>query len=193
MRRWCVPGKVEPYIETFSGKKFTPLDPKVDDICLQDIAHSLSQQCRFSGHTREFYSVAEHSVRVAWLLNEWKCSPEVQMWGLLHDASEAYLQDVASPLKLSKEFTAYRRVEGAVMRAICTAFELPLEQPDAVSKADRVMLATEARDLMPFLPEHWANLTEAPCSYVIRPWAPIRARRAFIQTMVDIRFTMLGV
>src|ERR1017187_10636100 len=76
-------------ITTFSGIHFWPLLPNPADIRIEDIAHALSNQCRFAGHAREFYSVAEHSVRVSQL-----CPPEDALWGLLHDASEAYLTDV---------------------------------------------------------------------------------------------------
>ena len=75
--------------------------PNPDDIRIEDIAHALSNQCRFAGHAREFYSVAEHSVHVSQL-----CLPEHALWGLLHDASEAYLVDLPRPLKLLPEFAA---------------------------------------------------------------------------------------
>jgi hypothetical protein len=70
-------------ITTFSDVRFWPLLPNPDDIRIEDIAHALSNQCRFAGHAREFYSVAEHCVRVSQL-----CRPEEALWGLLHDASE---------------------------------------------------------------------------------------------------------
>jgi hypothetical protein len=79
-------------ITTFSGVLFRPLLPNPDDIRIADIAHALSQQYRFAGHTRTFYSVAEHSVRVSLL-----CRPDDALWGLLHDASEAFLTDVPAP------------------------------------------------------------------------------------------------
>src|ERR1035441_1601867 len=93
-------------ITTFSGVRFWPLIPNPADIRIEDIAHALSNQCRFGGHTREFYSVAEHSVRVSQL-----CTPENALWGLLHDASEAYLSDVTAPITELPQLEAYRAAE----------------------------------------------------------------------------------
>jgi 5'-deoxynucleotidase YfbR-like HD superfamily hydrolase len=181
------------FIETFSGVRFRPLAPLSADVKLQDIAHALSHQCRFSGHTRDFYSVAEHSVRVSWLLERWGHTKQTQLWGLMHDASEAYLQDVASPLKRQALFEPYRAAERELMRVICHAFELPSKQPAAVTEADLVLLATEARDLMKCVPEHWAGLMAqtAPLTEKIVPWAPREARRKFFSRFVDLRFALM--
>ena len=86
-------------ILTYSGKVFDPVNPIAADIRIEDIAHALAHQCRFSGHTIEHYSVAEHSVRVSGLLEDRGYPYRVQMWGLLHDASEAYLIDLPAPVK----------------------------------------------------------------------------------------------
>src|SRR6266496_1501995 len=86
-------------IMTYSGELITPLNPDPDDIQIEDIAHALSNQCRFSGHCKQFYSVAEHSCRVSDL-----CSYEHQLGGLLHDGTEAYLSDIARPIKQQPGF-----------------------------------------------------------------------------------------
>lgn len=70
------------WIATFTGGVFFPLAPRVEDVRISDIAHALSMLCRFAGHTRGFYSVAQHSVLVSRL-----CSQQDALWGLLHDAS----------------------------------------------------------------------------------------------------------
>jgi len=106
-------------ITTFSGISFWPLLPNPDDIRIDDIAHALAHQCRFAGHTRLFYSVAEHSVRVSQL-----CRPEDALWGLLHDASEAYLSDVPAPLKELPEFEPYRAAERNLQGAVAQRFGL---------------------------------------------------------------------
>src|ERR1017187_4953916 len=118
-------------ITTFSGIRFWPLLPNPADIRIEDIAHALSNQCRFGGQAREFYSVAEHCVRVSQL-----CRPEDALWGLLHDASEAYLSDVPAPMKELPEFEAYRAAERSLQRVIAVRFGLAPEQATSVSQAD---------------------------------------------------------
>lgn len=174
------------FIETASGRRFKPLEPNAGEIVIEDIAHALSHQNRFSGHTRVPYSVAEHSVRVCELLKMWGASPEVQLWGLLHDASEAYLVDIPQPLKHTEAFAAYRVAERALMVAVCVRFGLPVKEPHAVRLADSTLLATEARDLMPYRPEHWASLTTMPLPEPIRPWHPATARAAFLAAFKEL-------
>src|ERR1035437_8189217 len=130
-------------ITTFSGIRFWPMLPNPADIRIEDIAHALSNQCRFGGHAREFYSVAEHSVRVSQ-----HCPPEDALWGLLHDASEAYLCDVPAPLKELPAFEAYRAAERSLQGTIATRFGLAPEQPESVGDADRTILRVEIRDLL---------------------------------------------
>src|ERR1700722_9509595 len=98
------------YITTYTGKIFRPLHPDAVDICIEDIAHALSMQCRFTGHSREFYSVGDHCLWVSDVAAELG-RPEDALWGLLHDASEAYLHDIASPIKRADEFVLYRAAE----------------------------------------------------------------------------------
>src|ERR1039457_6405429 len=117
------------FIGTFSGLRFWPLAPNPDDILIADIAHALAHQCRFGGHAWKFYSVAKHSVHVSQL-----CPPEHALWGLLHDASEAYLVDLPRPLKLLPEFAPYREAERRSQRAVAVRFGLPEEQPASVRR-----------------------------------------------------------
>ncbi len=170
-----------PFIETASGRSFKPLDPDPNEIDIEDIAHALSHQCRYSGHTRTHYSVAEHCVRVSDLLAELGCPREVLLWGLLHDASEAYLVDIPSPLKTTSLFAGYRVAEWTLMKAICERFGLSEEEPPVVRVADLTLLSTEVRDLMPARAEHWGSLTHAPLPEQIRPWGPEEARRRFLE------------
>ena len=178
----------EPFIETFTGERFQPLAADISTLNIIDIAHALSNQCRFSGHTKVHYSVAEHSVRVARLLASWSANRETQRWGLLHDASEAYLVDLPTPLKASPVIgPAYRAAEAALMAAICTRFHLTLEQPDVVHEADATLLATEVRDLMWGRAEHWAGqLTAAPLPERITPWSPREAELEFLRVFKSL-------
>ena len=138
------------WIQTHSGRRFNPIKPNPDAIVIQDIAHALSMQCRFSGHCKDFYSVAQHSVLVSYI-----CDSQDALWGLMHDASEAYLVDVPRPLKRSGKFQAYLDFEEVMTQAICRRFGLPFKEPPSVKRADTILLATEARDLMSPLHPDW--------------------------------------
>jgi hypothetical protein len=131
------------WIITYTGKKFYPLKPNIEDINILDIATSLSNQCRFTGHTSQFYSVADHCLRVTEL-----CSPENKLWALLHDASEAYLIDLPKPIKIQSSMAPYREVEEILMRFICRRFGLSIKQPQQVTDNDWLMCCTEIYHLM---------------------------------------------
>jgi hypothetical protein len=133
---------MEPYIETHKGVKFEFLDPKPEMINIEDIAHALSHQCRFTGHSYHYYSVAEHSVYVMQL-----CSQRNKLAGLLHDASEAYLTDVASPVK--KFLSNYKEMEDKIMKAIAERFGFRYPFEEEVHDADKDQLQVEAFYLLP--------------------------------------------
>lgn len=168
------------WIQTYSGRRFNPTNPNPDAIVIQDIAHALSMQCRFTGHTKKFYSVAQHSVYVSHICNE-----EDALWGLMHDASEAYLVDVPRPLKRSGKFQAYLDFEAQMQEAICKRFGLPIQEPPSVKKADTKLLATEARDLMSPLHSDWVNRT-TPLPFVIEAWEPQKAKNMFMQRFYEL-------
>jgi hypothetical protein len=130
------------YIRTASGRKFDFVNIEANEILIDDIAHALSHVNRFTGHTRIAYSVAQHSVMVSRIV-----PIEHALAGLLHDATEAYLGDVSSPLK--QLLPEYKALEARVEAHVLGAFGLPAALPTAVKHADLVMLATEKRDLMP--------------------------------------------
>lgn len=130
---------------TYTGKQFFPLAPRVEDICIEDIAHSLSQQCRYAGHTREFYSVAEHSCLVAELV-----PGEFALEGLLHDAAEAYCQDLIRPIKHAQGFEVYREVEERLQRAVARRFGLVYPYPEIVDLVDKALVLKERDALINF-------------------------------------------
>jgi hypothetical protein len=145
-------------IRTISGILFWPFEPRLEDIYIEDIAHALSQVCRFTGHTKQFYSVAQHSVLVSRL-----CEPEDALHGLLHDASEAYLGDVSRPIKHRPEFAAYRASEAQLQALIYQRFGLEVVEPASVKVADTKALHVELRDLMVNAdPMHAAAVTDLP-------------------------------
>lgn len=170
----------DPWIQTYTGIRFTPTNPVVSSIVISDIAHSLSMQCRFSGHVKKFYSVAQHSVLVSYL-----CDEKDALWGLLHDASEAYLVDVPRPIKRSGKFDAYLEFETRMQGAICERFDLPKEEPVSVKNADKRMLSTEARDLMGPLHADWVNPTE-PLPFKIEPLSQQDAKNLFMKRFYEL-------
>lgn len=145
------------WIHTYSGRQFYPFDPRAEDVILGDIAHALSNLCRFTGHVSQFYSVAEHSVHVSRLVPR-----RHALAGLLHDASEAYVADLSGPVKHSPELATYREVEAKVQAVILEAFGLPPVLPREVHEADRLMGALEARQLFLHFPGSWAEGLELP-------------------------------
>jgi len=128
-------------MQTYTGALIDLQSFSPDDVRLPDIAHALSLINRYTGHTLLPYSVAQHSVVVSQI-----CLPENALWGLLHDASEAYLGDVASPLK--HMLPQYKTLEQHVQRQIAKRFELAWPMPDDVHKADLRALMAEKDWLM---------------------------------------------
>jgi hypothetical protein len=166
-------------IITASGKWFNVLDPYPGDVDILDIAASLSKQCRFTGHVKSFYSTAQHSVLVANLLEEMGYSPMVIKQGLLHDASEAYLSDIARPVKRHPEFGPfYTKAEDNLSKAIFEHFELNWPMNEAVNLADSVLLRTEARDLMP---PSFPKYDGATMPGRIIPWTPEQSEFRFLR------------
>ncbi len=169
------------WIQTFTGRKVFPLDLKPGDIDVRDIAHALACQARFSGHTTAPSSVAGHSVLVSW-----HCDPADALWGLLHDASEAYLIDLPRPLKALEGLgTIYLEAEARAMAVICDRFGLPHQMPPSVRLADDRALATEKRDLMDIEPDDWAYLPD-PLPEMMVPLGWREAKQKFLG-----RFRML--
>jgi hypothetical protein len=144
-------------ILTASGLYVDPLGLRPEDVRIEDVAHHLSNQCRYSGATSRFYSVAEHSCRAAYYVHTLgrngrtrEGQAVVERWALLHDAAEAYLQDMVRPLKDDPELgAAYREAEERAMRVVAERFGLPWPMPDVVRQADLALLALERRELMP--------------------------------------------
>lgn len=166
------------WIQTYTGRRVDPLDPAPDALDIVDIAHALSLLCRFNGHCRVFYSVAEHSVRVARAV-----PPEDALWGLLHDASEPYLADVPRPLK--QRLPEYHVAEERFMRVVAARFGLSWPMPASVDRADTALLVTEARDLMGTDARTW-GIDVPPLSEPITPWSATEAERAFLSLWQEL-------
>lgn len=172
-------------IQTYSGRVFYPLDPRPEEIFLIDIAHALSMTCRFGGHTKKFYSVAEHSFHISYLVGPYD-APLDQAWGLLHDASEAYLLDLVQPMKRAiPEYSVYERVLSA---CIAERFDLPWPMPRLVKDVDLRMLWTEKAQLLNPCEIAW-GVDGEPLKHLVLPcWLPEEAELQFLQ-----RATVLGI
>ena len=169
-----------PEILTYTGKTFNYLNPTPDMICIEDIAHSISNACRYAGHCNRFYSVAQHSIIVSSL-----CKDEYKLWGLLHDATEAYLVDVPTPLK--PLLPGYKEIENNIMSVIAKRFGLEGYQvPKEVKKIDKQILFVE-RDCL-FNKENILNgpvwseesVTEKIEYEIVEIYSPYTARQTFL-------------
>lgn len=151
---WC---------QTYSGQRAHVCNLAPEQINLLDIAHSLTLQRRFGGHSREPWSVAEHSMLVAWIVEHKLGRADLVPQALLHDASEAYLVDVPRPAKCSRFLDGYRTLEGDVSARVLARFGLPTKLDAAVKVADEIALATEADRFMQPYAADWC-LREEPLS-----------------------------
>jgi 5'-nucleotidase len=170
------------WIQTFKRKRFYPLTPRVEDIDIEDIAHGLSGEGRFTNQTEESYYVAQHSVMVAWLLAAWGEPIIVQLQGLLHDADEAYIPDLARPVKHQLRMGVYRVAGKRILRAVFRKYNLPLEELPIVKRADEFMLSLEAQQLFQGgpLPGWWRKLKKVRSRIKLVPWDRATAKRIFL-------------
>lgn len=173
-----------PWLQTYTGKQFFPFDPSnLANFDILDIAHALSNICRFNGHCLEFYSVAQHSVLVSQVVSQLGGTPEEIKWGLIHDVGEAYLGDIPRPVKAWAGNLPY--VELRICVKLCEQFDLPARQPDIVKKADLMMLAAEAKQIMAPWPADW-ELSEPPADILIQPLDPFGAKELFLQRFKEL-------
>jgi len=150
------------WIRTFTGKRFDLYAPTPEMVCIEDIAHALANICRFGGHAKHFYSVAQHSMMVGEIIFGSGCDHKLIRAALLHDANEAYVGDLMRPLKYDRLEDGERKIPSAlgaefgriahnIQDAIVDAFGLcPLSEEDAnrITNADMMALVTEARVLV---------------------------------------------
>jgi len=167
-----------PHFTTYTGIRFYLLDPRIEDIDIVDIAHAEAAICRFGGHTARHYSVAQHSVLVSHVV-----PARDALAGLLHDAPEAYLGDVIGPLK-GLLALLYGPLEERLQRLILWKFGVDSTLPESVHLADRILLATEQRDVRG-RPHHDPKLP-APLVERIDPWPAARAEEEFLVRFANL-------
>lgn len=170
--------RIGDWMQTHSGRRFYPLDPRPEDVCIGDIAHALAHLCRFGGHSKHFYSVAEHSVLTSLVV-----PPEHALHALLHDATEAYCVDVPRPLKRGLG-AAYATIEHRIWGAIAHALGVGVVLPDCVKAADDAVLLAE-RDVLFDHPLTWSVPGKAADVRVLG-LQPDAAKRLFMARYVEL-------
>lgn len=168
-------------VRTYTGKNLDLAKPDPRQICIEDIAHHLAKLDRYNGAGHWAYSVGQHSLLVAEIL-----PPEYRLPGLLHDATEAYLGDVVSPLKAM--LPEYRKIEQNVMNAICKSFEISFPRPGIVKRADQAVMAAEMQQVVkwPDLAKR-PDLPPPPKDMVIRqmPWQEVK--QVFLERFQELK------
>jgi len=150
------------YVGVYSGHEFSTLNPCAKDVKIEDIAHSLSNICRFNGHSRFFYSVAQHSIAVQQMMKEDNCSIYLQLCSILHDATEFVTCDLPTPWKCC--IKGFKEIENGIEDAIFDAFGIkkPSEEEHSIIKEyDRKALYVESKHLMVGY-ENWDNIIIYP-------------------------------
>lgn len=172
--------RVGDWVQTRSGRAYWPMNPRAAEVDIDDIAHSLSMICRFGGHTRFFYSVAEHSVLVSQCV-----PPEHALQALLHDATEAYVGDMVRPLKQS--MPGYCDIEDKNWLVIAEKFGVPAQMHESIKAADNAVLLAEKAALLEAspIPWTWADGIEA-ANVPIVGYAPAIARGKFIARFAEL-------
>ena len=151
------------------------------DINMDTIAHSLSNQCRYNGHTDHFYSVAQHCC-----LAHDNATEIPPIAALLHDAAEAFTGDIVRPVKQC--FSDLKQLEYDILLIILRHFDMPylieLCEGEVMHNIDRRMLATEKRDLFKFNKHDWPGLENIePFTEIIKPWTPTEAKKQWLKRL----------
>jgi hypothetical protein len=167
-----------PWLELQSGKRWYVMDPQAKDVDIQDIASALSKVCRFGGHTRHFYSVAQHCVLGAEMIKADLRNSKAAFHFLLHDASEAYLVDIPRPVK--QLMPTYKELEDMTQQVIAEKFNLDFPFPAYVHEVDNRMLVTEQRDLLPPGPPYTNAVPYRKLDLTNETWDPGQAQRMWL-------------
>ena len=177
-------------IQTFTGLRFSPLEPDPAAIEIADIAHGLAHHCRFGGHSATYYSVGQHSCLVADAVQARGGDRDTVLFALLHDASEAYLGDLPHPVKHRSDFGhLYREIEEPLQAAILARFGLAATVPPLVKEVDRAALAAERAALMRAADDAWWPELDgvAPLDVEIVPWSPQQSETEFLDRFEALR------
>jgi hypothetical protein len=172
------------WIALYGGNRAYLYDIQPGEIFISDIARALSHIARFGGHTPWHYSVAQHSILVAEELERTGYTYRA-LWGLLHDAAEAYIGDVVRPIKRMPTMVHFCNLEDVLLRKIAARFSLPVVPPqaskhvypDVVAAADEAVLAAEWDKFFPQIPRTAPGCLcpgdPAPCEIRMRDAADV--------------------
>ena len=164
---------METKIKTYTGKFVNPFDMRDEDFDIEDIAHALSNLCRYTGHTKFFYSVAQHSVYVSQHF-----SLRYAKIGLLHDGAEAYINDLASPIRRHPQLAGYNQLERELLARLLRHFCGIVEVPEEVRDVDSIVFTTEAHQLFQSLDGF--SFKHSPALFRIKEWTPAEAKKRFL-------------
>jgi len=170
------------WMQTFTGRRVDVMCMQLHDVCIIDIAHALSHICRYNGHCDKFYSVAEHSVLVSQMVEDHR----YKMHGLLHDAAEAYICDIIKTVKV--RLGGYATIEHDIEDVIYRRFNVQCDHK-IVKKADNIILATEAHQLMVHGVTGW-GLEEKPVNLGKLGLPPEEAKSQFLRWFRDLGGTV---
>jgi len=175
------------WLQTFTGKKFWPLDPRFEEIYIQDIAAALSKICRFGGHTLVFYSVGQHCVLGSHIVEARTKDKNQALAFLLHDASEAYLGDLIRPLKHLPEFAFYREAEKRIEALIEKKYVVDLSNP-LIKGIDDYLLFSEKKDFLGPGPEWNSSFNSSGCTLEIplTPWSWEDTMQAYLARFEEL-------
>jgi len=183
------------WIQCFRGGAFWPLDPRPEEIFVEDIAHALSHVCRYGGHCRVFYCVAQHCVEGSYLLDDGtKRGKRLARQFLFHDAAEAYIGDMTRPLKKHKKLLMFRKIEDRIEEAIAERFNLKFPYDPEIKKMDNALLGAEYAAVMTSKAKRgkaamnklldgriWQFPEPPPVGLVIKPMTSRAAKRAYLK------------
>jgi len=173
-----------PWLQTYSGLIYNIMSPNLEHISIIDIAHSLSMQCRYNGHTKKFYSVAEHSCILCDFAINHDYPLSSRKWALMHDASETYLGDIIRPFKII--LNGYQVYEDITLTAIAKKFELNLPIPNDIQIIDLLILNNERKHLL--IPNifDWGIGEESLSDIKIECWEPSQAKKEFTDRFIKL-------
>lgn len=179
---------IEQWISTQSVEQFDFTNPKIEDIHILDIAHALSNICRFGGHSSSFYSVAEHSIILAEILERQGADKMTVLAALLHDATEAYLGDMPRPITASLfhlDDNCYRNKFVMLNEFITfTRFNLDGADWESISNRDRRLCITEAKQLG-LWNKQWADQGDA-ITFELHLWTSAQAENLFVMNFTEL-------